>query len=201
MRPSGPQYHHVVAGAIQQPGQGQASPFIPLRHYEFWSSVYKISRGRVARGTVEFFHDELVYALGILRRTGNCFWGTGNEGSVLEVEGNRFFSRLVKTTSGQATAIVAGGGGKLFVATGNPGKIYALGPGLEPEGSYESQVFDARTFSHWGHLQWWGHARRAPRRLRKRSNRVFRRDPGNHIRPQLRLESPGPDPTQIRPVT
>jgi hypothetical protein len=74
----------------------------------------------------------------------------------LELEGSRIFSRLVRTTSGQVTSIAAGPGGKLFLAAANPGKIFTLGPDNEPEGTYESQPFDANLFARWGRLQWWG---------------------------------------------
>ena len=31
-----------------------------------------------------------------------------------------------------------------------------LGPGQEKDGSYESEAFDAKIFSQWGKLTWWG---------------------------------------------
>ena len=31
-----------------------------------------------------------------------------------------------------------------------------MGPGFETEGSFESDTFDAKIFSHWGRLTWWG---------------------------------------------
>ena len=87
--------------------------------------------------------DDLVYALG-RRPNGKLLLGTGNQGAVLELEGSHIFSRLVRTASGQVTSIASGPGGKLFLAAANPGKILTLGPDNEPEGSYESQPFDAR---------------------------------------------------------
>ncbi|MBI3484440.1 MAG: hypothetical protein HY012_04725, partial [Acidobacteria bacterium] len=68
----------------------------------------------------------------------------------------RTYATLPKTAAAQVTSLAAGAGGKVFVATANPGKIFALGPELEPEGSFESQVFDAKIFSQWGRLSWWG---------------------------------------------
>jgi hypothetical protein len=44
----------------------------------------------------------------------------------------------------------------LYVGTANPGKIFALGPGREKDGSYESAPFDAKIFSQWGRLTWSG---------------------------------------------
>ena len=87
---------------------------------------------------------------------GKLLLGTGNQGAVLELEGNHIYSRLVKAASRQVTSMAAGPGGKLFLAAANPGKIFTLGPGDEPEGTFESQPFDAHIFSRWGRTEWWG---------------------------------------------
>ena len=87
---------------------------------------------------------------------GKLLLGTGNDGAVLELEGNHIFSKLVKATSRQVTSIATGPGGKLFLAAANPGKIFTLGPENESEGTYESQPFDAHIFSRWGRTVWWG---------------------------------------------
>jgi hypothetical protein len=44
----------------------------------------------------------------------------------------------------------------LYLAAANPGKIFTLGPGSEPEGTFQSQPYDAHIFSHWGRTEWWG---------------------------------------------
>ena len=49
-----------------------------------------------------------------------------------------------------------GEGGKIFAATANAGKVFTLGPGYDSNGSFESDAFDAKIFSHWGRLTWWG---------------------------------------------
>jgi len=99
--------------------------------------------------------DEVVYALGLLPN-GKLLLGTGNHGAVIELDGNHIFSRLVKADARQITSIATGPGGKLFLAAANPGKVFSLGPDNEPEGTFESQPFDANIFSHWGRTDWWG---------------------------------------------
>ena len=133
--------------------QIQGIPFAPIPTVTS-SSVYRIAPD----GSPEELwssRDDLVYALG-LRPNGRLLLGTGNQGAVLELEGSHIFSRLVRTASGQVTAMASGPGGKLFLAAANPGKILTLGPDNEPEGSFESQPFDAKLFTRWGRLQWWG---------------------------------------------
>jgi hypothetical protein len=144
----------MMAGGTGVPlQQGQPMPFAPIPTVTS-SSVYRIA----SDGSPEELwssRDDLVYALG-LRPNGKLLLGTGNQGAVLELEGNHIFSRLLRTASGQVTSMAPGPGGKLFLAAANPGKILTLGPDSEPEGSYESQPFDAHLFTRWGNLQWWG---------------------------------------------
>lgn len=99
--------------------------------------------------------DELVYSMAY-STTGRVLIGTGNKGAIIELQGSNVYSTIAKTASGQVTSLLAGPDGKMFVATANPGKVFILGPGFEPEGSFESDAFDAKIYSHWGRLTWWG---------------------------------------------
>ena len=99
--------------------------------------------------------EDLVFSMG-MNASGKLLLGTGDKGEVIELEGNRVYSTVAKTASAQVTSLAAGPGGKLFVATSNPGNVFALGPGYDSNGSFESDSFDARIFSHWGRLAWWG---------------------------------------------
>src|ERR1035438_7988162 len=62
------------------------------------------------------------------------------------------YTSLVALPATQVTAFQAGGDGRLYAATGNTGKVYEIGPGLEREGSIESDVFDSGMYSLWGRL-------------------------------------------------
>jgi WD40 repeat protein len=147
----GPAGSQVPAAA--NPQQMQPVPFTPLPPVTS-SSVYRIAPD----GSPEELwttRDDVVYSMGLLPG-GKLLLGTGNDGAVLELEGNHIFSKLVKATSRQVTAIATSSGGKLFLASANPGKIFTLGPENETEGTYESQPFDAHIFSRWGRTVWWG---------------------------------------------
>ena len=97
--------------------------------------------------------DSLVFAMA-LSPEGKLLLGTGDKGEIIEIEGHHTYSSIAKTDAAQVTSFVAGPSGKMFAATANPGKIFALGPGFEPEGSFESSTFDAKIFSRWGQLTW-----------------------------------------------
>ena len=82
--------------------------------------------------------------------------GTGNRGHVFDITGLDDFSDLLKAAASQVTAFAKAPGGGIYAATSNLGKVFVLGPGPEPQGTYESDVFDARIFSRWGRVEFRG---------------------------------------------
>ncbi len=95
-------------------------------------------------------HEDLVYALAF-DHNGRLIAGTGNRGHIFAINGVDDFTDLIKASATQITAFAAAPGGVLYASGSNLGKIFVLGPGPESEGTYESDVFDARVFSLWGH--------------------------------------------------
>jgi sugar lactone lactonase YvrE len=93
--------------------------------------------------------EDLVYALGFDQH-GRLLAGTGNRGHIFAINGVDDFTDLIKASATQITAFAAAPGGGLYASGSNLGKIFVLGPGPESEGTYESDVFDARVFSLWG---------------------------------------------------
>jgi WD40 repeat protein len=118
------------------------------------AEVVKIAPGGSPE-TMWTSRQDLVFALG-LSSAGRLLLGTGDNGTLIEMEDNDVYSSIANTASAQVTSLVAAPGGKIFVATANPGKIFTLGPGYESNGSFESEPFDAKIFSRWGRLTWWG---------------------------------------------
>lgn len=100
-------------------------------------------------------HEDIVYALAFDSQ-GRLLAGTGNRGHLFAITGEDEFSDLLKAAASQITAFAKAPNGGLFAATSNLGKIFALGPGAENEGSYESDVFDAKIFSLWGRAEFRG---------------------------------------------
>ncbi len=149
----------VIAGNAQT-ALGAAAAAAPPIAIPFFpslgggSEVYRIA----ADGSPESIwssRDDLVYSLGFSKDQ-RLLLGTGNHGTVIELGENRIFSTVANASSDQVTSLVSGAGGVLYVGTANPGKIFALGPGREKDGSYESAPFDAKIFSQWGRLTWSG---------------------------------------------
>jgi len=128
--------------------------FTPFPGGETGSHVYRLAPD----GSPELLWsspNELVYALGFSSE-GKLLLGTGNRGVVIELDTSNIFSELAKTNSHQATAFASGADGRVYLSTANPGKIFTLGPAIARQGSYESEPFDAKIFSRWGRLSWWG---------------------------------------------
>ena len=72
------------------------------------------------------------------------------------IESNGDFVDLVKAGASQVTAFAKAPRGGLYAAGSNLGKIFVFGPGPQSEGSYESDVFDAKIFSRWGRVEYRG---------------------------------------------
>ncbi len=98
--------------------------------------------------------EDLVYALAFDSQ-GHLLAGTGNRGHVFEITGEDEYTDLIKASATQVTAFADAPDGGIFAATSNLGKIFRLGV-KENEGSYESDVLDARIFSRWGRAEFRG---------------------------------------------
>jgi outer membrane protein assembly factor BamB len=139
-------------GAINTGTPQNQTPFIPFPPL-LSSSIYKVS----PTGAPEELwtsRDDVVYTLA-LNSDGRLLAGAGNSGSLLAVDGRGVFAQLAKSGAAQITGITRTASGKIYLCTANPGKVFALGPEYEPEGTYESRSFDAQLFSQWGRLDWW----------------------------------------------
>jgi sugar lactone lactonase YvrE len=95
--------------------------------------------------------DDIVYALGFDAH-GQLIAGTGNKGRVLAIRGEQQFTDLLKASATQVTGFAKAPNGGLYVSTSNLGKVFLLGEAPETEGAYQSDVFDAKTFSRWGRV-------------------------------------------------
>ena len=139
-----------TSGVVQGP-----SPFVPFPPL-LTGSVYKIA----ADGAPEELwssRDQVVYSLA-LAADGRLLAGTGNNGTVLAIDGRGVFAQVAKAGSAQVTGILRSVSGKTYLCMANPGKIALLGPGYEEEGTFESRSFDSQLFSKWGRLEWWSPA-------------------------------------------
>jgi hypothetical protein len=133
-----------TAGPFPFPGGGTGSG----------SDVYRIAPdGSPSR--IWSSHEDIVYSLAFDSRE-RLLAGTGNRGHIFAVTGSDDFSDLLKAPASQVTAFAKAPGGGLYAATSNLGKIFVLGPEPESQGTYQSDVFDAKIFSRWGRADFRG---------------------------------------------
>jgi outer membrane protein assembly factor BamB len=135
-----------------QPGAISA-PFVAYPQ-AISSSIYRITAGGVPE-EIWTSREDIVFSLG-LNPDGRLLAGTGNNGSLLVIDGHGVYAQLAKAGSSQITGISSSPNGKVYLCTANPGKVFSLGPEYEAQGTFESQSFDAKLFSEWGRLEWWG---------------------------------------------
>jgi WD40 repeat protein len=149
-----------IAGGIQSPGAAPVTP-VPISSFPApgggasgGSDVYRIAAdGSPSR--IWTSHEDIVYALAFDSHD-KLLAGTGNRGHVFAIDGQDDFTDLLKAPASQVTGFAKAPGGGLYAASSNLGKIFVLGPGPETEGSYESDVFDAKIFSRWGRVEFRG---------------------------------------------
>ncbi len=137
------------------PSTVQTGPFpFPGGGASGGSDVYRIAPDG-SPSKIWTSHEDIVYALAFDSH-GRLLAGTGNRGHVFAIEGQDEFSDLLKAAASQVTGFAKAPGGGLYAASSNLGKIFVLGPGPESEGTYESDVFDAKIFSRWGRAEFRG---------------------------------------------
>ncbi|MBI3210588.1 MAG: hypothetical protein HYZ37_17015, partial [Candidatus Solibacter usitatus] len=120
------------------------------------SEVYAIDAEGAPR-KIWSHSSDLVYAIGFDAQQ-RPLLGTGNRGQILRLDSDRLYTTLVRSTSSQITGLVGGSSGAVYAVTGNMGKLFQLGPGLEREGILESDALDAGAFTYWGRARYEGTA-------------------------------------------
>jgi hypothetical protein len=97
----------------------------------------------------------LVYAL-TFDRNGRLIAGTGNKGKIYAVDNNGRFSDLPKASANQVTGFAPARDGGIYTICSNLGKVFLMEESAQREGTFDSDVFDARIFSRWGRAEMFG---------------------------------------------
>jgi sugar lactone lactonase YvrE len=115
------------------------------------SEVYQISpEGAPTR--IWSSKEDMVYALAFNGQR-QLVAGTGNKARLVSIRGAQQYTDLLKASATQVTGLAKAPNGGLYVATSNLGKVFLLGGVPGSEATYESDVFDAKTFSQWGRAE------------------------------------------------
>jgi sugar lactone lactonase YvrE len=149
--PAPPQTKPAPQPAGTEVSPANPAPAAPFPVSASGSDIYKIAPdGSPTR--VWSSRDDIVYALGFNER-GHLLAGTGNKGRVFEIDGRGDYADLLKASANQVTAMTRAPNGGLYVSTSNLGKIFVIGAEADGDGTYESDVYDAKIFSRWGRAE------------------------------------------------
>jgi hypothetical protein len=143
----------AAPGAARGPAPQPAPAPLPSlgANLQGGSEVVRIEADGFAR-RLWTHNTEIVYAL-TFDKQGRPLLGTGNKGNLYRLESDLLSSLLVNAAPTQITGLAAGRTGKVFAVTGNIGKLYELGPGIEKTGTFESEPLDAGFFTYWGRFR------------------------------------------------
>ncbi len=114
------------------------------------SEIYRLSPDGSPK-TIWSSREDLVYSLAF-DNEGRLLAGTGNRGKIYAISGTEY-TDLAEASANQVTGFARAPKGGLYAATSNLGKIFLLGSKPVNQGTYESDVFDARNFSKWGRVE------------------------------------------------
>ena len=145
--PAKPASGNVLLGQSPNPG---ALPAPALTTVPGGSDIYRVTTDDIPEKLWTGSQD-VVYALA-LDAQGKLLVASGNKGVLYRIENHSLYSTLASFPVAQITALMPGSDGGIYAATGNVGKLYQVGPGLEQEGVIESDVFDSGGLSMWGKI-------------------------------------------------
>jgi hypothetical protein len=114
------------------------------------SEVYRIDTDGYPR-KVWVHPQEIVYAIGF-DANNRALLGTGNKGNIYRLDTPTLYTLVSNVSPTQITGFLSGPQGKIYAITGNLGKLYQIGPALERDGTVESDILDASSFTYWGRL-------------------------------------------------
>jgi hypothetical protein len=96
--------------------------------------------------------EETVHALA-LDRDGALLVGTGSQAALYRITPTGKETLLWRPEEGQILSILPDGA-RTYVGTGNPGRIYVLGPEIEGQAWLRPEPLDAGAAASWGHAIW-----------------------------------------------
>lgn len=124
-------------------------PFVTEKHP---SAIYRVSPSGVSK-RIWHSDEDLIYTLIWEEREKKLIFGTGNKGRIYALQRDEKFSLLLQKDSEQVYSLVSADS-KIYVLSNNPSSLTVLHPEQRESGEYLSQVYDTKTVSTWGRIEW-----------------------------------------------
>ena len=132
--------------------QGGQPPSNRGRKEERKALIYKITSDHVVK---KFWDSPDPIIFSIIVDGENIIVGTGNEGNIYSVKQNGDWAYLTDCEESQVISLYkTPKDGELWLATGNPAKLYKLSSSYVMEGTFESDKNDVSITSKWGNISW-----------------------------------------------
>lgn len=186
-----PGNHPATTGPSAAPHAQASTP--PPGLIATGSEIYRIAPDGSPK-TIWRSREDLVYAL-TFDHAGQLIAGTGNRGKIYAIAGNGEYTDLLKASANQVTGFAAAPNGGIYIACSNLGKVFLMGDTSQREGTFDSDVFDAKIFSRWGRAEMRG---QGPVDLYARSGNVD--NPDRNWSSWNKIDLRGGAETQIPPA-
>ncbi|MDI6759823.1 MAG: WD40 repeat domain-containing protein [Candidatus Brocadiaceae bacterium] len=124
-------------------------PYLP----KITNFVYRITPNGTVKKVLEV-PQALVFSLSVDHKD-NVLVGTGSEARIYKLDTRGETCTLLDAEETQVLCLLSEEGG-FFYGTGNAGRLFLASNAYCREGSFESEVFDAKFITTWGNLSWEG---------------------------------------------
>jgi hypothetical protein len=129
-------------------------PAVPPHPPKVTNFVYRIAPNGTVKKALEA-PQALIFSLTADSR-GNVLVGTGSEARIYKIDDKGESYTLLDVEEAQVLCLLGTEEGGFLFGTGNTGRVFRTSTTYCQEGSFESEVFDARVPTAWGNLSWEG---------------------------------------------
>ena len=129
-------------------------PAVPPYLPKITNFVYRITPNGTVKKVLEV-PQALVFSLSVDHRD-NVLVGTGSEARIYKLDTRGETCTLLDAEETQVLCLLGEEEGGFFYGTGNAGRLFLASNTYCREGSFESEVFDAKFITTWGNLSWEG---------------------------------------------
>jgi len=145
----------IAQAMAQAAAERPSRPPMAARPSREGNAVYYVQ----ADGLVRTVFRRPVMILAMLRTAQTLLLGTGNGGGIYSVglDGDQI-AKLVDTEARQITNLLQARDGRVLFATANKGSLGVVTSAYAEEGTYLSQVLDAKQIARWGSFRCLSHA-------------------------------------------
>ena len=136
------------------PGQPPSQQAPPQGRHPAHNSIYRVTPGEGATRLTRV-PNALVITLA-MDSQGRLLAGTGEEGRLIAVDDNGGQTMVTQFEATEISAMTTDAKKNVYLGTSNGGGLWMMTSGLSKQGTFTSDVFNAKYLSNWGRAWWEG---------------------------------------------